>query len=144
MVCARFLNEFSLQDSHFSGWHTDTSSPDAGDEFHWSPTNLLVNTAIYLQDNDGNGGRLDLVSKSHPPDDPLAITIRGGQVSNPYEGAITVDSNAGDVVISHLRVSHRASEVRRPARKGAERKLALFMIAGANNGITRRYRAWLD
>jgi hypothetical protein len=141
-----FLNEFSLHDSHFSGWHTDTTSPEAkaGHEFHWSPTYLVLNAAIYLQDNDGSGGGLDVVPKSHLHDDPLAITMRGGQVSNSYESAITIESKAGDVVIFHLRMSHRASEVKRVARSDAERKLAFFMIAGANNASTRRYREWLD
>jgi len=141
-----FLNEFALQDSHFSGWHSDTTSPEAkaGHEFHWSPTFLVLNVAIYLQDNDGNGGGLDVVPKSFLRDDPLAITMRGGQVTNPYQDAVTIDSAAGDVVMFHLRMSHRASEVKRPARNDAERKFALFMIAGANNALTRRYRVWLD
>jgi hypothetical protein len=140
-----FLNEFSLQDSHFSGWHTDTTSPEAkaGHEFHWSPTFLVVNVAVYLQDNDGNGGGLDIVPGSHVRDDPLAITMQGGQVSDPYASAKTVDGRAGDVVIFHLRVSHRSSIPVRNARNDLERKLALFMIAGQNNAMTRRYREWL-
>jgi hypothetical protein len=141
-----FLNEFSLQDSHFSGWHTDTTSPEAkaGHEFHWSPGFLLVNVAIYLQDNKGNGGGLDVVPRSHLRDDPLAVTMRGGQVENPYGDAITIDSKAGDVVIFHLRVSHRSSLVTSAPSNDAERKLALFLIAGANNAMTQRYRLWID
>ena len=141
-----FLNEFALQDSHFSGWHTDTTSPEAkaGHEFHWSPGFLLVNIAVYLQDNDGNGGGLDIVPQSHLRDDPLSVTMLGGQVDNPYGSAVTVGGRAGDVVIFHLRVSHRSSEPTRAARNDAERKLALFMIAGANNDLTRRYRTWID
>ena len=70
--------------------------------------------------------------------------MHGGKVDNPYRGAVPIDSRAGDVVAFHLRISHRATESPAPARDDAQRKLAMFMVAGANNALTRRYRAWLD
>jgi hypothetical protein len=141
-----FLTEFSLHDSFYAGWHTDTTSPNAkaGHEFHWSPTFTLVQIAIYLQDNGANGGGLDVVPRSHLADDPLAIQMRGGTVENPYRDVVTIGSKAGDAVIFHLRISHRASLSQSPARNDGERKLALFMVAGPNNASTRRYREWLD
>jgi len=141
-----FVNEFALHDSNYAGWHTDTTSPEAkaGHEFHWSPTYLVVQVAIDLQDNGKNGGGLDVVPRSHLADDPLAITMRGGKVAAPYQGAVTIESKAGDVVVFHLRTSHRATVSKSPARNDSERKLALFMVAGANNASTRRYREWLN
>jgi len=141
-----FVNELALHDSIYAGWHTDTTSPEAkaGHEFHWSPTYLMVQVAIYLQDNGSNGGGLAVVPRSHHTDDPVAITMRGGEVANPFKGTVAIDSEAGDLIVFHLRLSHRATEAKRPARSDAERKLALFMVAGANNASTRRYREWLD
>jgi hypothetical protein len=142
-----FINEFALHDSIYAGWHSDTASPEAkgGHEFHWSPAFLMLNAAIYLQDNDDNGGGLDVVPGSHLRDDPCAITMKGGrQARGAYDDAVTIRSKAGDVVMFHLRISHRASVTKRPASNHVERKLALFLIAGANNAPTRRYRTWLD
>ena len=51
---------------------------------------------------------------------------------------------AGDVVIFHLRLSHRASRRGSDAKADTDRKLAMFVVAGANNALTRRYNAWLD
>lgn len=141
-----FVNEFALHDSYFSGWHSDTSSPEAKGhhEFHWSPRFMLMNVAIYLQDNRDNGGGLDAVPKSFLRDDPLALSLRGIQVAEPYKDGATIRSNAGDVVVFHLRTSHRSSDATREAQSDAERKLALFMIVGPNNELTRSYRTWID
>jgi len=142
-----FINEFALHDSFFSNWHSDTTSPEAkgGHEFHWSPMFLVLQVAVYLQNNEGNGGGLDVVPRSHLRDDPSVITMKGGyHPHDAFDNAITIPSKAGDVVMFHLRVSHRASEVKRHASNDDERKLALFMVAGANNALTRRYRTWLD
>lgn len=132
------INEFSLQDCHYSGWHTDTTSPEAkaGHRFHWSPRFLLVNIAIYLQD-----GGLDVVPGSFMRDDPLAATMLDQPAQpDPYGAGVSVPAKVGDAFIFHLRTSHRATPVVDPA----DRKLALFMIAGANNDMTRRYREWID
>ncbi|MCK9914446.1 phytanoyl-CoA dioxygenase family protein [Microbacteriaceae bacterium K1510] len=131
------INELSLQDCHYSGWHADTTSPEAkaGHDFHWSPRFLMVNVAVYLQD-----GGLDVVPSSYVRNDPLADTMLGrGTAPDPYGAGISVPSVAGDTVIFHLRTSHRATPM-----QSEERKLALFMIAGPNNDMTRRYREWLD
>ena len=111
-----FMNELAIQDSSFAGWHTDVSSPDgkAGHNFHWSPTFMVANIAIYLQDNLNNGGGLDVVPGSYVVDDPVAKAIRrtnGFDISefdeadegDPYSKAVTLRKMAGDVVRLHLR-----------------------------------------
>jgi hypothetical protein len=71
-----FINEFALHDSFYVGWHTDTASPEGkvGHEFHWSPGFCVVQAAIYLQDNNENGGGLDVVPGSYVRDDPFAAS----------------------------------------------------------------------
>ena len=137
-----FLNEFGLHDSFFSGWHSDTSSPEAkgGHEFHWSPQFCVVNAAIYLQD-----GSLDVIPGSYVCDDPLAQKmLNKPSPENAYDSALSLPSKAGDVVIFHLRTSHRATPMSKAPSTESERKFALFMIAGLDNAHTRRYREWLD
>lgn len=152
-----FVNEFAIHDSHYASWHSDTTSPEgkAGHQFHWSPGFMMVNVGIYLQDNYRNGGGLDVVPGSYMRDDPAAIPLRREHgfpdchlaaeiAGDPYRDAVTIRSRAGDVVIFHLRTSHRSSVPPRPAETESERKFALFLIAGPNNALTRRYRTWLD
>jgi hypothetical protein len=152
-----FVDEFALHDSHFAGWHTDTVSPDgkAGHEFHWSPSFCVVQNAIYLQDNTENGGGLDVVPGSHMRDDTLAALLRREHgfpivnrmpdpVDDSRRNAVSLRGRAGDLVIFHFRLSHRASPPRREAQNDFDRKLGMFMVAGANNAQTRRYHAWLD
>jgi hypothetical protein len=151
-----FINEMSLHDSFYVGWHTDTASPEfkADHEFHWSPGFCIVQIAIYLQDNGENGGGLDVVPGSYIRDDPFAARMRREkglpsvsrmpEPEDPYRGGVSIRSRAGDVVIFHYRLSHRASRRSSEAQNAFDRKLAMFMTAGPNNAQTRRYRAWLD
>lgn len=151
-----FINEMSLHDSFYVGWHTDTASPEfkLDREFHWSPGFCLVQIAIYLQDNAGNGGGLDIVPGSYVRDDPFASRMRREkglpnvsrmvETEDPYRGAVSIRSRVGDVAIFHLRSSHRASRRSSEAQSDADRKLAMFMVAGPNNAQTRGYRTWLD
>lgn len=152
-----FINEASLHDSFHSGWHTDTTSPEAkgGHEFHWSPEFLIINAAIYLQDNDGGGGGLDVVPGSYLRDDPYAITLRRENGFPPSHriaedpaafsnNAVTLRAKAGDVVFFHFRTWHRSSIPTAPALDDERRKLALFLTAGRNNRLTRRYCIWLE
>jgi hypothetical protein len=151
-----FINEMSLHDSFYVGWHTDTASPEfkANHEFHWSPGFCIVQIAIYLQDNGENGGGLDVVPGSYIRDDPFAARMRrenglpsASRMPEPedlYRRGVSIRSRAGDVVIFHYRLSHRATRRKSEPHNDVERKLAMFMTAGPNNAQTRRYRAWLD
>jgi hypothetical protein len=147
-----FINELSLHDSFWVGWHTDTATIEGkgNHEFHWSPGFCVVNAAIYLQDHS-----LDVVPGSYVRDDPFAAMMRRDNglptmnrmpepTADPYRDAVSVRFRAGDVVIFHLRLHHRSSPRTSEAKNDVDRKLAIFMLAGANNVHTRRYRAWLD
>jgi hypothetical protein len=149
-----FINEFALHDSFWVGWHTDTATIEGkgNHEFHWSPGFCVVNAAIYLQDHS-----LDVVPGSYVRDDPFAAMMRrdNGLPNinrmpapepnvDPYRDAVSVRFRAGDVLIFHLRLHHRSSPRTSEAQSDLDRKLAIFMLAGANNTQTRRYRAWLD
>jgi hypothetical protein len=151
-----FINEFGLHDSFYVGWHTDTATPEGkvGHEFHWSPGFNVVQIAIYMQDNSENGGGLDIVPGSYVRDDPFSAAMRREQglppvnrmpePTDPYRDAVSLRSRAGDLVIFHLRSYHRASRRRSEAQSDVDRKLAMFLVAGPNNALTRRYSAWLD
>jgi hypothetical protein len=152
-----YVNECSIHDSNFAGWHTDTTSPEAkaGHEFHWSPLFMIAQIAIYLQDNTDNGSGLDVVPGSHLRDDPVAIALRREfgrpdchltpeEQGDPYRDAVTLRVRAGDIAMFHTRLRHRSSVPARPAASDSERKVALFLIAGPNNAMTRRYREWLE
>jgi hypothetical protein len=147
-----FINELSLHDSFWVGWHTDTATIEGkgNHEFHWSPGFCVVNAAIYLQDHS-----LDVVPGSYVRDDPFAAMMRRDNglptmnrmpepTADPYRDAVSIRFRAGDVVIFHLRLHHRSSPRTSEAKSDIDRKLAIFMLAGANNAHTRRYRAWLD
>ena len=133
-----FVNEFGLHDSFYVGWHTDTATPEGkvGHEFHWSPGFCVVQIAIYLQDNNENGGGLDVVPGSYVRDDPFSASMRREngfppvnrmpEPTDPYRDAVSLRSRAGDLVIFHLRLHHRASRRRSEAQNDVDRKLAMF------------------
>jgi hypothetical protein len=57
---------------------------------------------------------------------------------------LQLDTKAGDVVLFHVRLAHRASPIKLRLKNNSERKFALFALAGANNLNSRRYKSWLD
>jgi ectoine hydroxylase-related dioxygenase (phytanoyl-CoA dioxygenase family) len=67
------LDEYGLQDSSYSPPHADTSSLEInGYKFHLNDDFLVIQCAIYLQDNGPNGGGLSVVPKSHKLKDIFA------------------------------------------------------------------------
>ncbi|MBD2002374.1 MULTISPECIES: phytanoyl-CoA dioxygenase family protein [Cyanophyceae] len=61
-----YLPEMAAHDSCFGGWHKDTGSQEkAGHKFHYQPDYLMVQAALYLQDNGKYGGGLDVIPGSH-------------------------------------------------------------------------------
>jgi len=61
-----FLPEMSAQASAYGGWQKDTGSQEAaGHFFQWDKGYLMLEAAIYLQNNDTSGGGLDVVPRSH-------------------------------------------------------------------------------
>lgn len=155
-----FLPEMAAHDSRYGGWHKDTTPAErAGLTFHREPEFRMVECAFYLQDNDEHGGGLDVVPGSHrtpdvtPPSKPTIIDRVLGKLGRARaekivarEGAHSVPSHAGDLVIFDLRLDHMASQPHHGSLRGIpddRRKLALFFVVGANNAHSRRYKDFI-
>ena len=151
------VNEMSLHDSNFGGWHTDTTSPETVGRrrFHLREDFRIFQCGIYLQENSLiYGGGLDVVAGSHQFRDPIAAYIdwsRSGaghpfihEHSAALENGMNVANLPGDLVIFNLRLFHRATPRFLQSIDPHRRKFAYFFVAGCDNNITRAYREWLD
>lgn len=145
-----FLPEMSAHCSNYSGWHKDTTSQEcAGHKFHWQPNYLMVEAAIYLQDNNEYGGGLDVIPGSHNYPD-LYATIAGQtslRDSKNYKSLqYSIPSQAGDLTIFNFRIDHKATL---PSKCSIEsipddkRKLAMFFACSANNEHVKNYKSFL-
>jgi len=152
-----FLNEQTILDSNWSGWHADTTNMEVKGfhEFHWAPTFLLVQCALYLQSNEEGGFGLDVIPHSHVLDDPTAYNLlrnqgkddrhlNPGQPIIQEKEAVRLDTKAGDIVFFHYRLTHRASPRIATTKNDSGRKFGVFTAAGVNNQNSRRFRTWLD
>jgi len=154
--------ESGVQDSRYGWWHKDTSEMERdGVSFHKDEDFRMVQCAIYLQDNDEHGGGLDILPGSHLlPDDTAAprkhtIVQRvmfklglsdPGRLKPPQaEGAFSIPSHAGDLVIFDVRANHMASQPngRIEDIPPEKRKFGLFFICSANNAHPRSYRSYV-
>jgi hypothetical protein len=144
-----YLHEMVAHDSFFARWHKDTTSPDnAGHDFGKQPDYRMVQAALYLQDNGDYGGGLDVVPGSHRLPgwrDRLAFALRERRLlaqPGPPRG-VPIPSRAGDLVLFHLRMTHRASVPKTEPVPAGHRKLALFTVCGANDRHVASYMRWL-
>jgi hypothetical protein len=145
------LRECAAQREQFGHWHKDTTSQErAGHRFHDDDDFLMVEAAYYLQDNDPeHGGGLDVEPGSHRRVDPFArrtvLQRAWGKVAGGPKAAspdvLTVPSQAGDLVIFHFRLNHKATPRHRPPPAGAPAKIAVFQACSAN---TRHVAAYHD
>ena len=62
---------------------------------------------------------------------------------SPHPGAYTVPSRAGDFVIFHVRLDHKASWPEKTPIPADKRKLALFTVCSANNRHVDAYKQFL-
>ena len=139
-----YLPEMAAHSSFFSKWHKDTQSPEAaGHEFHWDDDYLMVEAAIYLQDNNEYGGGLDVVPGSH--NRPVATRKQRIQAWFERKRPYSIPSKAGDLVLFHFRIDHRATPPKfgRKAPTGDARKLAIFFACSRNNAHVRPYIEFL-
>ena len=80
-----YIHEMSGHQNVFSPWHKDTTSVELrGNSFHWKPNYLMVECAIYLQDNDGRGGGLTVLPGSHNLYDRYKARAQGAPMQNGY------------------------------------------------------------
>jgi hypothetical protein len=139
------LNNFS------SGWHRDTHSQEqAGKTFHWNDDYLMVEAALYLQENDDEfGGGLDIYPGSHRvPDDPPGglLTTVSAQRTRLFgdKGFVRVRSKPGDLVIFHFRARHRSTPSKHQTPPPDRQKIALFMACSRNNSYVDLYHDYLE
>jgi hypothetical protein len=161
----------SAHDSHFGGWHKDTTSPErAGLRFHKEPDFLMAQVAIYLQDNDPEyGGGLTIVPGSHRESDPAAQTgklveaaerVNVSRVTTRLERwrtaasekrrrlderGFAIPSKAGDLVMFDFRCDHRATPATHNGNgaRPEKRKFAIFMPSSTDNKHARTYKQYL-
>ncbi|MDP1922891.1 MAG: phytanoyl-CoA dioxygenase family protein [Myxococcales bacterium] len=148
-----FLPEGALHESGYGGWHKDTTAQEnANQKFQWEPDFLMVQVALYLQDNDPElAGGLDVIPGSHnSPDRRIRRPGRGvmDKVLGRLQSGATnlrdqlrgepVRNRAGDLVMFHYRLDHRASIPRRPV-PDDRRKLAYFFAISRPNRFASQY-----
>lgn len=139
-----YLPEMAAHSSFFSTWHKDTQSQEAaGHEFQWSDDYLMVEAAIYLQDNNEKGGGLEVVPGSHriPAKTRLERARQWLRRKRPY----SIPSKAGDLILFDFRIDHRASRPKRGVKQGTgkDRKLAIFFACSRDNQHIRSYMDFL-
>lgn len=148
----------SVHDSGFGIWHKDsTSFEQRGWQFHREPDYLMVQVAIYLQDNGREyGGGLSVVPGSHRQQRDRAVTVGdprslrnriARRLANEIRDRRSVDlpSKAGDLLMFDFRLDHRATKPTcSPASiPSAQRKFALFFPGSANNKHALAYKEYL-
>jgi hypothetical protein len=145
-----FLPEMAAHYSNYSGWHKDTTSQEcAGHKFHWQSNYLMVETAIYLQDNNEYGGGLDVIPGSHNYPDLYATSYGQEFLRNRknYKSLqYSIPSKAGDLIIFHFRIDHKASLPKICSIDSIpteQRKLAMFFACSANNEHVANYKNFL-
>ncbi|HEY9691117.1 MAG TPA: phytanoyl-CoA dioxygenase family protein [Oculatellaceae cyanobacterium] len=144
-----YLPETAAHRSNYSTWHKDTTSQEyMGHTFQWQPNYLLIETAVYLQDNNEYGGGLDVIPGSHLyPDvrtNPNAHAF--WQNISPQPSMYSIPGKAGDLVLFHFRVDHRASFPLNCAVENVpeeHRKYAMFFAASANNEHAWHYKNYI-
>ncbi|MBI3855480.1 MAG: phytanoyl-CoA dioxygenase family protein [Planctomycetes bacterium] len=143
-----YLPETVAHDSIRGHWHKDTSAQQkAGHRFHWEPDYLMVQSAIYFQDNTPEyGGGLDIIPGSYLREDAFSSPLQ--RVTNrlrkkglwpEVKGGAPVPTKAGDLVFFHFRSDHRGTPAAVSPIPSEGRKLALFFAASRNNRHVRAY-----
>lgn len=151
-----YLPEMSMHQSGFGDWHKDTTSQErAGQTFHWDPGFLMVEAAIYLQPNtETYGGGLEVIPGSHKTPDTYKDVGHTGVASKvqsklkqlgvlkPKPG-YRIPSKAGDLVLFHFRLDHKATWPKVKEMPAEKQKLALFFACSKNNAYARQYRDYI-
>ncbi|MEH2192957.1 MAG: phytanoyl-CoA dioxygenase family protein [Nostoc sp.] len=144
-----YLPEIGAQKSFYSTWHKDTTSQEAnGLQFQWEPNYLMLEAAIYLQDNDEYGGGLDVIPGSH-----LYPDLSTNSTAHDFWSKITpppyihsIPSKAGDLVLFDFRINHKASLPIKCAVDSipdSKQKFAIFIACSANNEHVVSYKNFI-
>ncbi|MFN6994324.1 MAG: phytanoyl-CoA dioxygenase family protein [Aquincola tertiaricarbonis] len=140
------LPEHAAHRDGYGGWHKDTDMFErAGSMDHWNVDYGVYQCAVYLQDNTAeNGGGLSVVPGSHRVPKPDRSQPDAAQRYEDYtrRHGVLLDSRAGDLVVFHTRMDHRATpkQVEQP---DYGNKLALFFIAATDNRRAAAYSEFI-
>jgi hypothetical protein len=150
------LRESSAHSQVYGGWHKDTSAQErAGHQFHWTEDYLMVEAVFYLQDNNPEfGGGLDVQPKSHRAGDEFVQLRERGLLSRAFRKitgkdeearrhVLSIASKAGDLVIFHFRINHRATQPRSSFIPAEHRKLAVFIACSRNDRHVQSYHDFI-
>lgn len=154
-----FVPESVAHYKGFGNWHKDTTSQENdGVKIQYEKDWLMVECAIYLQDNDlVYGGGLDVVPGTHKKmSDDFTNTKGFGVISrliNKVNGPLVqktksekgyhIPSKAGDFVFFNKKLDHRSSPCKEQDVPKDKEKLAIFFIAGINNQHLRNYTEYI-
>ena len=151
-----FVPESVAHRKGFGAWHKDTTSQErAGHTFHYEPDWMMVECAIYLQDNDETcGGGLDVIPGTHFEVSDEYTKAKGLQekVTNKIlrtlfntntdslRKGFHIPSKAGDFLFFNKRLIHKASPNNLTEELSKEKeKLAIFFVGGNNNEHLHSY-----
>jgi hypothetical protein len=139
------LPEHAAHRDGFGSWHKDTDMFEvAGIRDHWSADHGVYQCAVYLQDNtEMHGGGLSAVDGSHwmPRPDPRLPDSSASYLARCEHAGHRLDTRAGDLVVFHSRLDHRATPRQRPSPDGP--KLAVFFMAALDNAHARAYSEFI-
>jgi hypothetical protein len=136
----------------FGGWHKDSTSQEkANKAFHKDDHYAVYEVALYLQDNcDEYGGGLDVIPGTHRQFfDPyagkkLALTDRiSNKITRLTKSPISIPSKAGDLMIFHHRLSHRATQKKAKEVPPEHEKIGVFMAVGKKHESTSDYQRYI-
>jgi hypothetical protein len=150
-----YMHEWACHQNGFGGWHKDTTSQElAGHRFHYEKDYRHIQVAFYLQDNGPYGGGLDVLRGSHlDAQDPhvsrgVMAKVRGRLRTYgllPEERRFqSVPSKAGDLVLFHFRMSHRATQPKILPVPEEHRKFAIFLTASRANAHAASFVRWIE
>jgi hypothetical protein len=139
------LPEHAIHREGFGGWHKDTDMFEhAGRMAHWDADFGVWQCAIYLQDNSPlHGGGLSVVSGSHrvPRPDPRAPDSAQRFLEQAEALGRPLPSRAGDLVVFHTRLDHRATPRLESPPDGA--KLAIFFLVAHDDAHAAAWSAFI-
>lgn len=135
-----YLREVAIHKEGYGGWHRDSDSLEkAGHRFHYRDDCLLVQTALYFQDNTYMwGGGLDVIPGLHQSAEHVAT----GPDYHHYH-AYSIPSRAGDLLLFNYRLPHRASPRRSPIVPRDHQKLAIFSACSTNTPYVQAYHDFI-